>query len=451
MAKGRSRLFGIVVIGVVLSLGVGNQYADLRLSFVNAKDGWFYEDNYRTMTGALYRTTDGGGHWKLIQHQLTAGRYAPGELSFVSPSVGWLPINSGAAPTAGGIAIMTDGGDTVHTYGANRAWSINSVSLMSKTDGWATGVTPGYNNRGYVLHTMDGGKRFTQVLPRLSPTSAISFVTNKLGYGYGTDSDPYAVLMSGDSGNSWRRIANLPQQTTFLGMDFRNSKVGWVAFDAEFATGPVTKRHPIHVWTTNDSGETWVKRVEYVDYPSYSSQTIPGLRLYSNESASLIAASFPIVVANTYDGGNKWASTSSSPTPRGETALSIASSHVVWWVNGSGDGVRVGKVSGSKVQTVGEVNLLQWPVGITFSNAQDGWFAADFSGSGNQTPMDAFATHDGGRTWTKYIFPNTMPYQPLAWQNGTAVMDSVGSKAVWILTGDGLLRSMDGGKTWTWI
>lgn len=218
------------------------------LSFVNARDGWFLVQNSGNMLSTLYRTQNGGKTWVAIQPHLFVSRFVPRMIDFVSPTVGWAPVNSGAAPFPGLIAITTDGGKTFHNYG-NGNTSIWAVDLISPTDGWAIGQYMGGLN-SYLMHSTTNGGAFTQVLPTPFPLASSTFVSGRIGYGIGSMSDPRALVRTSDGGRSWRKVAELPTQ--FVGnlgtLSFINIRQGYFLL----ANGGAPK-----LYETTNSGASW--------------------------------------------------------------------------------------------------------------------------------------------------------------------------------------------------
>ncbi|MCL4489512.1 MAG: hypothetical protein M1570_15495 [Chloroflexi bacterium] len=150
-----------------------------RITFANLNDGWWLASGPAgcTMGGcwpALYQTTDGGSLYRQIQ---PADRWKttsepgysgfPGTPKFINASVGWIPINAGAGPGVGGIALTMDGGKTWARVGANLGWSITGVSAVSAQDVWIVGEqsTP-TGSSPLLLHSTDGGRNWLPELPK---------------------------------------------------------------------------------------------------------------------------------------------------------------------------------------------------------------------------------------------------------------------------------------------
>ena len=65
------------------------------LSFINPADGWLWTN------GALYHTTDGGGHWTLVNRGLKRVQ----QIQYLNPSVGFMLAS-------GRVLVTNDGGST---------------------------------------------------------------------------------------------------------------------------------------------------------------------------------------------------------------------------------------------------------------------------------------------------------------------------------------------------
>lgn len=71
------------------------------IDFVNETSGWFLTSDLGTRVGDLYYTANAGRNWQKIS-QIGSARPTPTEVNFITPQVGWIPLDVGAGPISGG-------------------------------------------------------------------------------------------------------------------------------------------------------------------------------------------------------------------------------------------------------------------------------------------------------------------------------------------------------------
>lgn len=133
------------------------------IDFVNASTGWFLTSDLATWNGELYYTSNGGVKWSKI-NQIKCVRPTPTELHFITAKIGWIPLDVGAGPIAGGLMFTEDGGKNFSVTGGEGDGEITSTSevcFTSEHQGWAIGRN--FNLGDYIIHTVDGGKTWTQI------------------------------------------------------------------------------------------------------------------------------------------------------------------------------------------------------------------------------------------------------------------------------------------------
>jgi len=147
----------------------------LQISFVNARDGWALGSDvaYCAMGGCggytLYATTDGGATWTTLQRpegeqwwgptpRLASGSGFLGPPRFVSPTSGWIPIDTGAGAGAGGVLVTTDGGRTWRrSDGDNGTWSVRAIAPADSTVAVAiVQIDEGTSSATHLVRTTDG-------------------------------------------------------------------------------------------------------------------------------------------------------------------------------------------------------------------------------------------------------------------------------------------------------
>ncbi len=119
----------------------------LQISFANARDGWALGSDlaYCAMGGCvgytLYGTTDGGVSWTTLQRPeipwwgptppLASAAGFLGAPQFTSSTSGWIRIDTGAGPGAGGVLITADGGRTWRrSNGDSGTWSVGALAAI---------------------------------------------------------------------------------------------------------------------------------------------------------------------------------------------------------------------------------------------------------------------------------------------------------------------------------
>lgn len=208
-------------------------------------------------------------------------------------------------------------------------------------------------------------------------------------------------------------------------------------------------------------GHTW-QLVKCLDLnPSSSAPGQPYLKFFDSRHGLWQTLVWPTTTTfmATADGGRTWHTQGSSakqPVPwsdisfvnpsQGFLAEENSSSQPSFTVQETRDGgqrwVSVQRITG------------YWVQGISFVTPRQGWMLVE-NGSD-----EIWRTTDGGRSWRKlplHLAGEESPSKtlttngtlsPLPGQNGV-LLDFVNSRDGWFLTGDGLLRSEDGGLTWT--
>jgi len=279
-------------------------------SFLNASQAWVLTTDAADLAGSgrLYRTRDGGLTWTVYTVP-----FGSGDLTFVGDSTGWMMAFLGAGAGSMGIAIFTtaDGGATwkqTFTNDPNLENSGDSLPLggiksdltpLDASTAWVSGVIYAPATF-YFYKTVDGGQSWTvQPLPVppgiedadvaidsgpifVSPNEgflAVHFFgeTMRTGFytthdgglnwefiaflpGFGTAdfvslSDGYfwtgeQFFFTSDGAQTWTTInSDVLFGESFAGMDFVNTRTGWVWTYEETGQRGLYK--------TTDGGKTW--------------------------------------------------------------------------------------------------------------------------------------------------------------------------------------------------
>ena len=132
-----------------------SQFRSAALDFVDAKTGFLLTDDPSTITGVLYRTTNGGASWRMVNGELRSHRPLLTGMDFVDGQTGWLSASPGAGPVEGGLMITRDGGWTfVHEPDAG--YDMGSAQSFKSGSGYVIGHT--VEGQDYLTRTRDGGE-----------------------------------------------------------------------------------------------------------------------------------------------------------------------------------------------------------------------------------------------------------------------------------------------------
>ncbi|MHB1980508.1 MAG: WD40/YVTN/BNR-like repeat-containing protein [Sulfobacillus sp.] len=399
------------------------------LFFVNSQDGWVVTQ-HSGYNGLVRYTTDGGASWQQEPVGLTTQNAQLGLLTFTSPAVGWLPVAGGAMPSASGLDVTTDGGRTWTMVGqtSDRPWSMVAASLVNPSTGYAVGDTYPLADPPFVVKTTDGGASWQQVWPAPAPVRDVSFYTAFAGFGLGLPSDARVLLHTTNGGGSWSRVGTVPPQP--VAISFTSATHGYVS---TLTSG---------VLVTTDGGRQWTQVANLGSAPSPTAflAAFPTGQVFAQLTSS------PTVVVQEL---GRTAIPQSFSWPRPGTAMHILSFptpsygfYGQWDVPGQTGGTLYATANGGAtwhpVTTWGAETLYA----LAFSSPEDGKVLLGTYGG----PGTLFSTTTGGRAWTRVgtisagsanLFGTSLRMQFMTANDG------------WILTGSGLLRTTDGGASWT--
>ncbi len=410
------------------------------IKFVNAATGWFLTSDMGTWNGELYYTADGGQHWKKI-NEIRCARPAPRQLEFVTADVGWIPLEMGAGGGAGGLMLTRDGGKNFQVIdNFSRLSSLSEVDFISPGQGWAIGDT--MNDGGYIIHTTDGGKIWTQVYPRIRPTQDISFVDSREGFGLGQLSDSRALLHSSDGGDTWENIYNFPEDCNPEMISFITPDTGWLlAGNRESARSILFK--------TTDGGKTWATLGG--DIPEVQSYMVSYMHFFDADNGLLILKKADnMVFYRTRDGGKTWQGTGVEPGKGSINQFSFISGMQGWEICSS---LRDHRVSlnrmkdGVRWEPLKQIGSNAYSYGIEFISENKGWVLLEEPAYQTGSRKKLMSTEDGGQTWSVHVFPKDFEMDTLQEQIPMQFMEDGHG---WVLTRVGLLKTGDGGRTWEW-
>ncbi|MHB1629842.1 MAG: hypothetical protein ACYCVB_15995, partial [Bacilli bacterium] len=379
--------------------------------------------------------------------------FMPRPIQFISSTVGWVPVNSGAAPFPGLIAITNNGGRTFHTV-SNNNWSIWSVDLVSSHDGWAIGQYEG-NAANYLLHTTNGGRSFAQVLPTPYPLAQTQFVNDKTGFGVGSLSDPNVLLRTKNSGATWTKGGTLPTPApqNINSLAFATPSIG---FDLVMPADSYQPGAKPTLFRTDNAGVSWTKAVSHFTMPN-KKMTLNGnyLRFWPNGQAVAEVENFPsIVILRSNNWGRTWTPYASLPVKGGSSSIVQfgAPDQGYALVTEGNDtnlyGIRTVKGKGVFRLDYG-FNGTTYAVALAASLRSV--LAVVIEHPYTQYPgVISVSSVNGGDTWREYAATMSPALAQYVANYPYTVMSAVGH-TIWWSTINGLLYSSDFGRTWRGI
>ncbi len=191
-----------------------------------------------TGAGAVQNLNTGGGPWEWVNPPVQGSSI--NAVSFVNSSTGW------AVGIGGTILKTTDGGNTWAAQVSGTSFNLEGVKFVDASSGWAVGADTLYKTGGIVLHTSDGGTTWTpQSFP--SPAnflSSVSFSDGNNGVAVGTTSTSGYACYTTNGGATWTNASGLGSYV---------NSVQLVSNGVGYAVGYGA------IYKTIDGGKTWAK------------------------------------------------------------------------------------------------------------------------------------------------------------------------------------------------
>lgn len=208
--------------------------------------------------GRLCVSRDGMSTWTAIK----TVAWEKAQFDFVSGQVGWAIVQSGDATA---LVHTIDGGKTWTEIKPTVAASpqilsntiVSDIHMFNETSGWAFGYSVNDSNYSYYyLHTADGGKTWVDKTPKgVSSFCANVSLDAQTAWLINCNDQPqsWALLRTSDGGDSWAPVnENLPYSRGASLLEFVSKSDGWIeTFDGGAGSAF------IKLSATRDGGRTW--------------------------------------------------------------------------------------------------------------------------------------------------------------------------------------------------
>jgi photosystem II stability/assembly factor-like uncharacterized protein len=283
-----------------------------------------------------------------------------------------------------------------------------------------------------LLHSADGGRSWIDVSPKAGALELAYFPDEKSAWVWSAGD---ILTRSRDAGHTWQTV-KAPFPVSIL--SFADEQHGWAMVPGEMTGTDM----PVQIYATTDGGGTWTKTKGAPPVPGHKTGIAFRDANVGWVTGAGAAAGKPYLY-RTKDGGNTW---QAQPLPMPATLAGagaemavdppalVSGNDVIMpvRVQGGGQTYFVASHDGGETWTAGA--MLAFNGVCSFADPAHGWY---WDGKALQV------TADGGKTWTPMQSRTVLEaVQALAFgdtKNGIA------------MTRSGLLRTEDGGTSWTGV
>lgn len=174
------------------------------VAFTDKLKGWAVSSN---TLDTMIATRDGGQTWQSVKPPIS--NVYIGKVYFFDKAHGWATANTYNLDEPAYVLYTQDGGatwkDSVIIKGSEGfISSVEAISFVSPTEGWATGVTGSDDIAGVVYHTSDGGVTWAEQSLRETPNGLmyeIKFIDKNRGILFGSTGNMNWITT--DGGQTW--------------------------------------------------------------------------------------------------------------------------------------------------------------------------------------------------------------------------------------------------------
>ncbi len=345
--------------------------------------------------------------------------------------------------------------------------ALRSIHMIDETTGWAM-------TQNAVLRTSDGGLHWKDLTPAHHP------LISEIDAHFLTASDAWVsmspatspttlVFHTGDGGQTWQKSTVPTDRSSHVQINAVDAQHGWLM---NHMVGGGAQAELVEIFRTSDGGKTWemVTRV----YPASTDGPPPGRLPYGgsksglsfiNASTGWVSGSVPVNNHTwffvTHDGGSTWHQQALPPLPQGTSAFLSLLSPTFFTANdgilpvylsaddkASGFGLYVTHDGGTTWNNIATTQPPSSIAVVDFIDTNHGWATSGPShGSGKAAISPLFITNDGGQHWVQ--LPASQIFREVN------SLDFVSGTVGWAIghddTGPLLLKTVDGGSTWTKI
>jgi len=183
--------------------GLSNELQDVCV--INTLSAWAVGAN-----GLILHTSDGGNNWRRQRSGTKAGLW---KVQFADAKRGWAIGNKVAEGGATSIVLYTnDGGkhwEIQWEKDAHWMW-LSDLFFIDKNNGWIIGDSTEYGGNGILVHTVDGGKSWTEKKFREIFFDRLFFLDRSRG---AVLTEKGRLLLTTDGGKTWNK-KSLPLRST---------------------------------------------------------------------------------------------------------------------------------------------------------------------------------------------------------------------------------------------
>jgi len=259
--------------------------------------------NYVYSSSKILLTEDSGIHWKVIDD---FDSLRLNDLCFIDDNIGWLIGYSNEETLTGMIFKTTNGGytwDTMYVQNTNYS-SFSTIQFIDSENGWAAGKSAdSFETNGELLKTTDGGFNWSLVNDSLNVISSFQFVNLDIGWliesGPGWMSTPWSIKKSTDGGFNWEDVLSGGYHFSAVSLPslyFIDPNVGWVQQSGQYSR---------RFHRTTDGGLSWLTDTLHTPWNG---------AMHFNDELNGCVVGKNGEIFSTQDGGQSWIERSTMTT-----------------------------------------------------------------------------------------------------------------------------------------